>query len=54
MPDADWNKWIKPDALALTIKGWAEGVNRPANNSFLEVDAAEGGTLRISTVTFPK
>ena len=44
-PDANYEKWLKPEALSGVIKMWADGSNRPSNGSLAIVSNENGSAV---------
>lgn len=42
MPTADFSKWAKPEHIAELLQSWVEGLNVPANGSFVALKVAHG------------
>lgn len=42
MPNADFSTWAKPDQIGELILSWVEGLNVPANGSFVELKVKKG------------
>jgi len=43
MPKADFSSWANPDHIGGLLLGWIEGLNAPANGSFVELKVKKGG-----------
>jgi dihydropteridine reductase len=42
MPDSDFSTWAKPEHIGELLLGWVEGLNTPANGSFVELKVKKG------------
>ena len=42
MPNADFSSWSKPEQIGDLLLGWIEGLNVPANGSFLQLKVKNG------------
>lgn len=38
MPDQDKSSWLPPEKIAMLVRGWADGENRPENGSFVKLE----------------
>jgi dihydropteridine reductase len=45
MPNADFSTWAKPEQIAELLLSWVEGLNVPANGSFVLLKV-KGGNLQ--------
>ena len=42
MADSDFSTWAKPEQIGQLMLGWVEGLNVPANGSFVELKVKKG------------
>ena len=42
MANADFSTWAKPEQIGELLLGWVEGLNVPANGSFVELKVKKG------------
>ena len=45
MPDADHSSWAPSDKVAMMVRGWADGENRPENGSYVKIEYEKGSVF---------
>ena len=49
VPEAEWKNFQHPDAISELVFMWLNGVNSPANGSFVEFQKQKDGSMTFKS-----